>query len=318
MAQLRLDLGVRKALMSLCSLLTLRYLHHAQALSTTSAVKDAPSSVPGLEATSVADKQFLPSNFEGLSHERQLGAYSDSNVQPATKEGLSGTNSGPEYSWDDMREPFLAAALDEVIRCRAAVKANNSVRGGGSRSRLLKTPNPVAVATSNSEVSHLVDRSAECTPSDSIVSNDSNLTRSLEAIAAARASVSEVLALSRIAVNALTPLAQNASLLDEDTAQRINGQLPGRALAAAGPTRRVRKPTPNSLRRSTEVQMLTNEQLVRNSVAVANAVELVKLILLNSGEEAQLSGTIVEAVQRFKEAEVFAAVKFLRERGFLV
>ncbi|CAM6083280.1 unnamed protein product [Calypogeia fissa] len=313
MAQLRLDLGVRKALMSLCSLLTLRYIHHTQSRTSTSAAEDAPSSLPGLEATSVSDKQFVPSSCEEDPNERGLGAHNDANVQPALQEGLPGTNSGSEYSWDDMREPFLAAALDEVIRCRAAVKANNSARGGVSRSKLLKAPNPVAVATSNSEGSHPVDQ-----PSDSIVSNESKLTKNLEAIAAAGASVSQVSALSQLTVNHLTTFSKSTSLLDEETTQRISGQLPGRALAAAGPTRRVRKYMSNSLRRSTEIQMLTNEQLVRDSIAVSNAVELVKLILLNCGEEAQLSGTLVEAVQRFKEDEVFAAVKYLRERGFLV
>jgi hypothetical protein len=306
---LRLDYGVRKALMSLCSLLTLRFIHHTQSQDSTSTASATPSSVPVAEGASSVGNQSIASNdgeIAVVGTLNELKVCNDPNVLPPAMEGHSKKGSDPDYRWDDLREPFLSAALDEVIRCRTAARANSSNRGKSSRSL-----NPLATEFSQMETSHLPDKSTDSGSNEFLGPSDEEVTKNLEAIAAAGAGSPYMSALSRRTV---TSLAQD----DEDSAQRLNSQLPGRALAAAGPTRRVRKCTSERLQRSAGVEIVTNEQLVRNSIAAANAVELVKLILLNSGVEAPLSGILVEAVQHFKEAEIFTAVKYLRERGFLV
>jgi general transcription factor 3C polypeptide 1 len=63
---------------------------------------------------------------------------------------------------------------------------------------------------------------------------------------------------------------------------------------------------------------MTSEEMVQRSLGVANAVELVKLVLLNASESTDVPLSMVNALRRCEESHVFAAFNFLRNRELVV
>ncbi len=75
---------------------------------------------------------------------------------------------------------------------------------------------------------------------------------------------------------------------------------------------RKRKDVPVSL------NGMTSEETVQGSLGVANAVELVKLILLNSSLKAEVPRPLVDALRRCEESHIFAAFTFIRNKELVV
>lgn len=61
----------------------------------------------------------------------------------------------------------------------------------------------------------------------------------------------------------------------------------------------------------------TSEEMVRRSLGIANAVELVKLVLLNAAS-AEVPLEVVDALRRCEESHVFAAFNYLRYQDYVV
>ncbi|KAG6553782.1 hypothetical protein Mapa_004699 [Marchantia paleacea] len=283
MSQYRHDVAVRKAIMSLCSLIAARYVKHAELQRTQSGVS---SSNPAYVSDTLSRNQ-------------------------GTDGQLECDNTENEYSWDDMREPFLAAALDEIIRCKNAAKASGSKRSGSSGTKKGREP--------EGDAEPLVDGVAGQHNVDSSLQSITDASHRAFATARAISSLSSGLPCSQAHLCRLTAIeGKDANPADEDCLTHSGGTNAARFMAAPGPTRRIRKHFPKILRKPLGALELTTEQQVRESVGVANAVEIVKLVLLNSINVKELVGTLVDAVQRFKEVEVFTAVKYLREQGLLM
>lgn len=62
---------------------------------------------------------------------------------------------------------------------------------------------------------------------------------------------------------------------------------------------------------------VTSEETVRRSLGIANAVELVKLVLLNAAS-AEVPFEVVDALRRCEESHVFAAFSYLRYQDYVV
>lgn len=62
---------------------------------------------------------------------------------------------------------------------------------------------------------------------------------------------------------------------------------------------------------------MTSEEMVRRSLGIANAVELVKLVLLNAAS-AEVPLEVVDALRRCEESHVFAAFNYLRYQEYVV
>ncbi len=75
---------------------------------------------------------------------------------------------------------------------------------------------------------------------------------------------------------------------------------------------RKRKDVPVSL------NGMTSEETVQGSLGVANAVELVKLVLLNSSLKAEVPRPLVDALRRCEESHIFAAFTFIRNKELVV
>lgn len=62
---------------------------------------------------------------------------------------------------------------------------------------------------------------------------------------------------------------------------------------------------------------MTSEEMVRKSLGIANAVELVKMVLLNAAS-AEVPSELVDALRRCEESHVFAAFNYLRYQEYVV
>lgn len=62
---------------------------------------------------------------------------------------------------------------------------------------------------------------------------------------------------------------------------------------------------------------MTSEEMVRKSLGIANAVELVKMVLLNAAS-AEVPSELVDALRRCEESHVFAAFNYLRYQEYVI
>ncbi|KAL3699830.1 hypothetical protein R1sor_017852 [Riccia sorocarpa] len=310
MSMMKADIVVRKAILSLCSLVAARYVRHLE--------------LQGVQAGFTADLNISSAAAAAdseTSDMRQMHALTDiQSTNPVNAGEQSETeNTGNDYSWDDMTEPFLAAALDEIIRCRKVAKASGNKRSAPVAPRKTKRTNPEAIL----EPENNADTPEDVSGRDIAESLSRNITdphKGHVAFAVARAMSSLWPSSSEKDSSRLNAAdARETHTGDEDPATtHLGGPPVAHFTTAAGPSRKMRKSLPKLLRKPSVDSGLSTEQQVRKSIGVANAVEIVKLVLLNSMQEKELVGPLVETVQRFREDEVFTAVKYLREHGLLM
>jgi general transcription factor 3C polypeptide 1 len=60
------------------------------------------------------------------------------------------------------------------------------------------------------------------------------------------------------------------------------------------------------------------ERGIWKSLAVANALELLKLVFLNTSLGSNVQASLAATLQLYSESEIFTAVSFLKEKKFLV
>ncbi|KAL2652072.1 hypothetical protein R1flu_020200 [Riccia fluitans] len=305
MAMMRSDIVTRKAILSLCSLIAARYVRHLE----------SHRAQAGVTTDSSAGAAAEPLGREQMHSHVDMHSNNQVNagVQPETE------NIANDYSWDDMTEPFLAAALDEIVRCRKAAKSTGSKRSAPLATRKSKCSNPEATLEPEDNA-ELVEDTCRRDIAESSSQNMSDPHKGHVAFAVARVMSSSWPSSAEKDVSRLNSADPRESHTgDEDTTvTHLGGPPLARFTTAAGPSRRMRKSAPKLLRKPSVDSGLSTEQQVRKSIGVANAVEIVKLVLLNSMQEKELVGPLVEAVQRFREDEVFTAVKYLREQGLLM
>ncbi|XP_057830258.2 uncharacterized protein LOC131041249 isoform X1 [Cryptomeria japonica] len=205
--------------------------------------------------------------------------------------------------WDDFEEPSIAAAVDEVMRCKCMAKLSAVKKNGVS--------------------STFVANWSESTPSDKFTSNDSVNNGSGPAYVseypysssehASKVSSSSTCALADFGVptsaSSMSCVVVSGSA-DTNPSGRIN--------IGGGRTRTNRRRLPKKVQKLLENEDFSTEKLVHKSVAVANAVELIKLVFLNSSTNTEVPQVLVNTLRQYSEFDVFAAFNFLRAHGLVV
>jgi general transcription factor 3C polypeptide 1 len=191
-------------------------------------------------------------------------------------------NSEEELPWDSFEDISVAAALNEVMQLRNIAKAISSKRSTVFRTsvpKLTKTRKrpPAKVRTSLSSV---VEDST-----DPILGP-----------------------VTTIDFVALPGGGQEAASLD----QNGDNSTTTRGRSRAPRERKRKKPE-----KPVTLGEMTSEEMVRRSLGIANAVELVKLVLLNSAS-AEIPSEVVDALRRCEEAHVFAAFNYLRYQDYVI
>lgn len=268
--------SVRKALMNLCTLLATRYAKHLQQLE---------------------EEQPLDNDNAGISKGlvRSLAGSTSVRSQNAS------ANPGQLYAlWDDFEEPSIAAAVDEVMRCKSMAKLTIVKRSGGSASYVTKWSEsvPSKKLTSNVPIDNGVDPACGVQHEHSSAVSTHNVSSSTSTCVT-------------LEVNVGSTGCMVASYSTDE-------HPPGRVNIGGGRTRANRRRIPKKVQKLLQNEDLSTEKLVHKSVAVANAVELIKLVFLNSSADTEVPKVLVDTLRRYNEFDVFAAFNFLRAHGLVV
>jgi hypothetical protein len=73
-----------------------------------------------------------------------------------------------------------------------------------------------------------------------------------------------------------------------------------------GRSRKNHRRVPKKVKKLLQNEDLSTEKLVHKSIAVANAVELIKLVFLNSLADTEVPKVLVDTLRRYNEFDVFA------------
>lgn len=274
-ASFKHELSVRKALMNLCTLLATRYAKHLQQLER---------------------EQALDNDNVGISK-----ALVKSLAESPVRSQNASANPGQLYAlWDDFEEPSIAAAVDEVMRCKSMAKLSIVKRSGGSSSYMTKWSESVPSEKLTSNVP--IDNSAG--PAYGVQHEHSSAVGTHNISSSASACV-----VLEVNVGSIGCMVASYST-DEHPTGRVN--------IGGGRTRANRRRIPKKVQKLLQNEDLSTEKLVHKSVAVANAVELIKLVFLNSSADTEVPKVLVDTLRRYNEFDVFAAFNFLRAHGLVV
>ncbi|KAH7414897.1 hypothetical protein KP509_14G017100 [Ceratopteris richardii] len=72
-----------------------------------------------------------------------------------------------------------------------------------------------------------------------------------------------------------------------------------------------------NLQKPLGLKKISSAEVVRSSMGTAVAVELIKLVFLNSAAESEVSDILVHALRRFRESDIFSAFRFLKDQGMV-
>ncbi|KAH9562911.1 hypothetical protein CY35_05G096600 [Sphagnum magellanicum] len=300
-AQLKSDLSVRKALMNLCSLLAARYMKHIQS-------KDAQQSWdPRIDVISNPSQPTL-SAIGGDT----ISSWDDREQLSTCQRGLEVEQ---DFAWDSFEEPSIGVAVNEVMRLRRVAKACSGKRAAGIRPVPSLGPDGQMMDTDftgkNGEMV-LSNKIAGTSPEDFLMLSFPS-----------SSSLSPFLAVENTSTSSVDAGVMHATSSD-DTLTARHGALSsisaGHALMSVRQVRtrparvrpRKRKDVPVSL------NGMTSEETVQGSLGVANAVELVKLVLLNSSLKAEVPRPLVDALRRCEESHIFAAFTFIRNKELVI
>lgn len=112
-AQLKTEHSVRKALMSLCSLLSKRYLKHLDLVQENRGRK-------------TKQKVFKLNVAQPSPSGSPSGKGHHADDEPQSNPDLANIIIGQDMAWDSVEDPPVAAALNEVVQLRNIAKALNS------------------------------------------------------------------------------------------------------------------------------------------------------------------------------------------------
>ncbi|XP_049935440.1 uncharacterized protein LOC116260035 isoform X2 [Nymphaea colorata] len=271
-ALLKSDSSVRRAIMNLCNLLGERYAEHIKELEER-------------QISMLADPSFIHQNSS---------SFVASGVSSSCD--LENTDMNPgKPCWDDIEDPCIVVAIDEVLRCKPRNK--HAVKGAGLRTQreLFHVPQPVQGLD--------IFEQGGAHVSNDVNNFNSNPTEN-----------------------------GSASLRFQDIQVEDSHSLspiPGEGNHSTGDGRQAYLSTPgksksNNLRqRGKFLKLLQNrghsvKKIVRKSLAVANAVELIKLVFLNSSATTEVPKLLAETLRRYNEHDIFAAFNYLQAKKFVV
>ncbi|KAH9323304.1 hypothetical protein KI387_017943, partial [Taxus chinensis] len=229
-------------------------------------------------------------------------------TEEVTDDADIGNSEGPSqlYTlWDDFEEPSIAAAVDEVMRCKCMAKLSAVKRIGGSSTYVAKWSESASSEkfTSNVPVDNVFGPAYvgehPCSSADHVPKVSSSASACL---------VPEVSSV----------LASSSSMSCVMVSGSSDAHPPGRVNIGGGRTRANRRRLPKKVQKLLENEDFSTEKLVHKSVAVANAVELIKLVFLNSSANSEVPQVLVDTLRRYSEFDVFAAFNFLRAHGLVV
>ena len=197
------------------------------------------------------------------------------------------------YSWDDFEDPILSAAINDIMRRKNVVRSTSSKKSIETSSVRLK--------------SSQFGRQQFAASADHDRINTSDVKSSVPATSSDN---------------------YTAEHIPENVLQTSDEVVPGKCIntrslpnlksatsARARPNRfNVRK----KMQRPIMLKDFGSGERVQNSVGAAVAVELIKLVFLNSAVESEVSQVLVDALRRCKEADIFTAFRFLKDQALVV
>eukprot|EP00250_Pteridium_aquilinum_P019555 c24476_g1_i2 orf=212-5611(-) len=209
------------------------------------------------------------------------------NLDSEMSEGNSSAHD-PSFSWDDFKDPILSAAINDIILCKKAGRASSSKKmtepssekraSKAVRQSLSELPNSNRPVQGEAKLAH------------------SNISGPLNAGFAGKAMQAEY------------------SISEKSTHENLALSTRNTGSAKARPNRsNVRR----SLQRPAGLKHVSSADLVQNSLGAAVAVELIKLVFLNSAVESEVSEILVDALRRCKESDIFTAFRFLKDQGMV-
>lgn len=191
------------------------------------------------------------------------------------------------YAWDDFEDPSLSAAINHIIRCKNAARSTSLKKNLDISSLSLRSSQVGPQTFPNMTGLHRFETSDV---SVSIPATDNDL--GVSALQASDESIAGKLA------NAYTYASAKSSITARSRPNRFN----------------VRK----KMQRPIMLKEFGSDERVQNSIGAAMAVELIKLVFLNSAVESEVSQVLVDALRRCKEADVFTAFNFLKGQSMVV
>lgn len=216
---------------------------------------------------------------------RKLSAHAlDDDTHKASNCGTVGgdssanDSSSSSFSWDDFKDPILSAALNDIILCKKA----------GRSSMSKKTTEPSSAEKKNFKAVRQINNRP--------VEGEAKL---------AHANSNDVCLNSGLA---------DESMTERSTHENVTLSIKNVSSAKARPNRsHLRK----KLLRPARLKYISSADLVQNSLGAAIAVELIKLVFLNSAVESEVSEILIDALRRCKESDIFTAFRFLQDQGMV-
>ena len=192
------------------------------------------------------------------------------------------------YSWDDFEDPILSAAINDIMRRKNVVRSTSSKKSIDTSSIRLKSSQFAASADHDRIKAGDVKSSVPGTGTDYYT---------VEAIPENVLQASDEIVPGKCINTRYLPNMKSATS------------------ARARPNRfNVRK----KMQRPTTLKDISSDEIIRKSAGVAMAVELIKLVFLNSAVESEVSQILVDALRRCKEADIFTAFRFLKDQALVV
>eukprot|EP00252_Welwitschia_mirabilis_P006392 TRINITY_DN17273_c0_g1_i1.p1 TRINITY_DN17273_c0_g1~~TRINITY_DN17273_c0_g1_i1.p1 ORF type:complete len:1948 (+),score=400.33 TRINITY_DN17273_c0_g1_i1:193-6036(+) len=188
--------------------------------------------------------------------------------------------------WDDFSDPEISDAVDNVLKFKSSAKLPMVKRSGGSA--LMK--------------------GCESAGGEGLASTDIALVSSKNNNSVS-SKVSSPSCSGTLDVTNNTPVRIPSSVDRQSSSQANMGE--------KGPKTNKHR-IPMKVQKLLAIEDLSPEDLVRNSVAVANAVELIKLVFLNSSRSVEVPSVLVNTLRRYNESDVYAAFNFLMKQGLVV
>eukprot|EP01018_Ginkgo_biloba_P024605 Gb_37452 [translate_table: standard] len=195
-------------------------------------------------------------------------------------------HSSDQFRWDDFEEPSIAEAIDEVLKYMAE---SSAVRHYGVSSSFV---------TKGSE-----SASSERVPS--VASVQIGLHSAYGVGKDDSVSGNGVLASANSSACTLP-----SQFHDEQPASHESN--------GGNRTRTIHHFMPKTIQSLPKKNNLGTEELVYNSIAVANAVELLKLVFLKYSPDAEVPKILVDTLRCYNESDVLAAFNFLQSHALVV
>ena len=209
------------------------------------------------------------------------------------EENLGVASASKVYAWDDFEDPSLNAAINHIIRCKIAARSTSLKKSADASSLNLRRSQFGQQRFPNIIDPHRFEAS-DVRLSIPVTGNNTCHDKGLRE-------------------NVL-----------QDSGDTLGGNLTNVYSVANTKSSVTARTRPNrfnvrkKMQRPIMLKDFGSGERVQNSMGAAVAIELIKLVFLNSAVESEVSQVLVDALRRCKEADVFMAFNFLKDQSMVV